>query len=277
MSSGADPQPGRGHHPDGVEETRLAGGTLSTVVRIGETVHRPAGSWTSTVHALLRHIRTRGFSLAPEPLGFDADGREVLSYLDGSTVGAALPWPEWVWREELLAEVGQATARYHEAVADFRPSGILPWHWGAAELKANEIVCHNDLAPYNVVVGGGRLRGIIDWDLVFPGTIRSELAFVAWQWVPLQDPSIASVFGWRDRHDLGRRLRILLDGYGLADRSGFIEDVILRIKQNRDVIVRRAREGVTAYIELERQGHVVGMNRAVAFLAEVGAGLQAAL
>ena len=128
-----------------------------------------------------------------------------------------------------------------------------------------------------MVVRDGRLGGIIDWDLIFPGTIRSELAFIAWQWVPLQDPYIARVFGWQDRHDLGRRLRILLDGYGLADRSGFIDDVIIRVKQNRDVIVRRAREGVAAYVELERQGHVAGMNRAMAFLSDEGARLQAEL
>jgi Ser/Thr protein kinase RdoA (MazF antagonist) len=262
---------------DDTRETPLAGGKLNAVVRIGETVHRPAGSWTPTVHALLRHVRARGFTLGPEPLGFDAQGREVLSYLDGSTVGATLPWPPWVWQEDLLAEVGRATARYHQAVADFRPAGEIPWHWGAAELQAHEVVCHNDLAPYNVVVRDGRLHGIIDWDLVFPGTIRSELAFVAWQWVPLQDPGIASMFGWHDRHDLGHRLRILLDGYGLADRAGFIDDVIVRVKQNRDVIVRRAREGVTAYVDLERQGHVAGMNRAVEFLSEEGAGLQAQL
>jgi hypothetical protein len=263
--------------PDDTPETPLAGGKLNAVVRIGGTVHRPVGSWTPTVHALLRHVRARGFTLGPEPMGFDAQGREVLSYLDGSTVGATLPWPPWAWQEDLLAEVGRATARYHQAVADFRPAGEIPWHWGAAELQANEVVCHNDLAPYNVVVRDGRLGGIIDWDLAFPGTIRSELAFVAWQWVPLQDPAIASMFGWHDRQDLGRRLRILLDGYGLVDRAGFIDDVILRVKQNRDVIVRRAREGVTAYIDLERQGHVAGMNRAVEFLSEEGADLQAQL
>lgn len=263
--------------PEGVQETPLAGGKLNAVARVGETVHRPTGSWTPTIHALLRHLRGRGFTLGPEPLGFDARGREVLSYLEGSTVGAAVPWPDWVWQEDLLAEVGRATARYHRAVADFRPTGVVPWHWGPAELQPHEVVCHNDLAPYNVVVRDGRLGGIIDWDLVFPGTIRSELAFVAWQWVPLQDPYIASMFGWLDRHHLGRRLRILLDGYGLADRSGFIDDVIVRVKQNRDVIVRRAREGVTAYVELERQGHVLGMNRAVAFLSDEGAALQAQL
>src|SRR5262249_24666120 len=117
MSSRADPQPEGGHPADRVQETPLAGGKLSAVVRIAETVHRPAGSWTPTVHALLTHIRARGFTLAPEPLGFDAEGREVLSYLDGSTVGASFPWPAWVWDDELLAEVGHTTARYHQAVA----------------------------------------------------------------------------------------------------------------------------------------------------------------
>jgi hypothetical protein len=271
MPSHADPSPER------VQETPLAGGKLNLVVRVGETVHRPTGPWTPTVHALLSHVRARGFALAPEPLGFDGQGREVLSYLDGTTVSATIPWPAWVWDEGLLAEVGRAAARYHEAVADFRPAGVVPWHWGASELQAGQIVCHNDLAPYNVVVRDGRLGGIIDWDLIFPGTIRSELAFVAWQWVPLQDPYIASAFGWTDRRDLGRRLRVLLDSYGLADRSGFIDEVIARVKQNRDVIVRRAREGVSAYVELERQGHVAGMNRAVAFLCDEGASLQAAL
>jgi hypothetical protein len=261
--------------PEG--ETPLAGGKLNLVVRIGDTVHRPTGSWTPVVHALLHHLRAQGFTMGPEPLGFDAQGREVLSYVAGSTVGATLPWPAWVWADDLLADVGRSAARYHEAVADFRPAGVIPWHWGDAELQAHEVVCHNDLAPYNVVVNDGRLGGIIDWDLIFPGTIRSELAFIAWQWVPLQDPYIAGAFGWHDQHGLGRRLRILLDGYGLADRSGFIDDVMARVKRNRDVIVRRAGEGVTAYVELERQGHVMGMNRAIEFLAEVGAGLQADL
>ncbi len=271
MPSRADPP------SDRVRETPLAGGKLNRVVRIGETVHRPTGSWTPMVHALLRYVRARGFTLGPEPLGFDAQGREVLSYLDGSTVSTAFPWPAWVWQEDLLGEVGRAAARYHAAVAGFRPAGLIPWHWGPAELQADQVVCHNDLGPYNVVVRDGRLRGIIDWDLIFPGTIRSELAFIAWQWVPLQDPYIASAFGWQDRDGLGRRLRILLDGYGLADRSGFIDDVVVRVKQNRDVIVRRAREGVTAYVELERLGHVAGMNRAVAFLSDEGASLQAEL
>jgi hypothetical protein len=256
-------------------ETPLPGGALNRVVRIHDTVHRPSGPWTPTVHALLGHLRTRGFTLGPEPFGFDEQGREVLSYVAGRTVGDALPWPDWVWDEDLLVQVGRAAARYHQAVSGFRPAGLVPWRWGPAELGPEQIVCHHDLAPYNVVVLNGRLEGIIDWDLIGPGTIRSELAFIAWQWVPLQHPMITGYFGWGTSPDRGWRLRLLLDSYGLPDRAGFIDDVITRVRLNRDVMRGKAAAGDAAYIRLEQAGHVTGMNMALEFLLAEGETLQA--
>ena len=105
-----------------------------------------------TIQLLLRHVRGRGFDLAPEPRGFDDEGREVVTYLPGTTVGWTLPWPDLIRDDDLLAQVGAATARYHRAVADFRPTGVVPWQSGPAPLGATELVCHHDLAPYNVVV-----------------------------------------------------------------------------------------------------------------------------
>jgi hypothetical protein len=261
----------------GDEETVLAGSRLNRVVKIGDTVRRPAGPWTPTVHALLRYVRERGFGIAPEPLGVDDDGREVLSYIPGSTVGDQFPWPGWVWDDALLIEVGRATARYHQAVADFRPVGEVAWQLGPAELQAQQIVCHHDIAPYNAVVAGGRLQGIIDWDLAGPGTATSDLAFVAWQWVPLQHPVIARMFGWNEVGSLGRRVRLLLDAYGLDRRDGFIDEVIVRMHVNRDVMLRKAAEGVEGYVALVQQGHVEGMNAAIGFLAEQRDVLQAQL
>jgi Phosphotransferase enzyme family len=251
-------------------EIPLLGGRLNRVVRVGDTVRRPGGPWTPTVQALLRHVREHGFDHAPEPLGWDDQGREVLSYLPGITVGPGPDWPEWVWDEGLLADVGRVTAAYHRASVEFRPEGIVAWESGPAGLGPEQIVCHHDLAPYNLVFEGGQVCGIIDWDLAGPGTVRSELAFVAWQWVPFHDPFVTRYFGWRTEPDRRRRLRILLDAYGLQDRDGFIEDVIARIQRNRDGILDRADRGVTAYVRLVQEGHIEGMNRALVFLAEEG-------
>jgi hypothetical protein len=255
-------------------EIPLTGGTLSSVVRIGDTVHRTTGPWTPVIHAVLRHVRDRGFDLAPEPLGFDSSGREILSFIPGTTVGWSLPWPNLIRSEALLEQVGEMTAHYHRSVIDFRPVGPVPWQAGPSALGASELVCHHDLGPYNVVVAGGRLTGVIDWDLAGPGSVLSDLAFVAWQWVPLHGLIVTRLQGWSEQPDRGRRLDLLLDAYGLEDRSGFIDGVIERIGYNRDVMMRKAAEGSQAYQRLIQQGHLVGMEEALTFLADNGARLQ---
>jgi hypothetical protein len=88
---------------------------------------------------------------------------------------------------------------------------------------------------------------------------------------------VTAMFGWTEPPDRAGRLRLLLDSYGLVDRTGFVDGVVARIELNRDTILRRAADGDPAFIRLEQEGHIWGMNQAIAFLAETGAGLQAAV
>ena len=234
------------------------------------------------MHDLLRHVRARGYDLAPEPLGRDGSGREVLRYVPGRTVGWSLPWPGWIRSDGMLEAVGAGVGAYHRAVADFRPSGAVPWNSGRAELGPDQIVCHNDLAPYNAVVGeDGTLAAFIDWDLAGPGTALSDLAFVAWQWVPLHGPFVTSLLGWAEAAaglaERARRLRLLLDAYGLEGRAGFVAAVEERVRYNKAVMVERAADGDVAYQALVDQGHVAGMDEALSYLADVAPALQARL
>src|SRR6266511_1885361 len=48
-----------------MEELLSGGNTSAEVVKIGSTVRRPTGPWTSRVHELLRHLESRGFEGAP--------------------------------------------------------------------------------------------------------------------------------------------------------------------------------------------------------------------
>ena len=236
--------------------------------RVGDSVRRVAGPWTPAVHDLLRHVRSRGFLLGPVPQGLDRAGREVLSYLPGETIGESMPWPDWVWEEDMLGQIGRIAADYHRAVEDFQPGEDAVWQWESSPVRPHQIVCHHDLAPYNVVVDRDRITGVIDWDLAGPGVPRSELAFIAWQWIPLQHPWVARMFGWRGEPDYTRRLNLLLDAYGLKERRGFLVDVIARIAYNRDHIQRRAEQGIDSYVRLVKGGHIAGMNMAIEFLAD---------
>ena len=131
-------------------EVRLDGGRAGGAVRVGDTVRRAAGPWTPAVHALLAHLADQKFAGSPRPLGTDRQGREMLTFLEGRTVGSSLPWPEWVHADATLAQVAWWLRRYHDAVADFVPPAGAVWRMGG-QWRPGLIIGHNDTAPYNAV------------------------------------------------------------------------------------------------------------------------------
>ena len=215
----------------------------------------------------------RGSASRPSLSATTTRAARFSKYVPGDTVGDAYPWPKWVWSEALLEQVGRATAEYHRAVADFRPPE--PVIWQIPPISDSPLVCHHDLAPYNVVTRDGELAAFIDWDLAGPGSIRSELAFVAWQWVPLWRPESLRGHGLENAPDTGRRLRLLLDGYGLEERSGFIDDVIRRVVLQYEGFVAQAAQGIPAFVEIVREGHVEDTMKTADYLRSVRSELQA--
>src|SRR6266542_1415865 len=64
-------------------EIPLSGGFVNDVARMRDTVHRPVAARGAFVHQLLGYLEERGWRGAPRFLGIDAQGREILTYLDG--------------------------------------------------------------------------------------------------------------------------------------------------------------------------------------------------
>lgn len=196
-----------------VEEQRLDGGFDGGAVLAGGTVRRVTGRWTSSVQALLAHLAERGFEGAPRPLGTDEQGREVVSYLPGRSTGAARPWPAWVHSDEALLQVADWLRRYHAAVADFVPPEGAVWREGG-QWRPGLVVAHNDAAPYNAVWDDRGLVGFVDWDMAGPVTVESDLAWMAFSWVPLHAPDVVAAEGFTAFGERRRRVRDLLDAYG---------------------------------------------------------------
>jgi len=89
-----------------VEEPLFGG----RVVKVGDTVRRPAGAWTPTIQALLAHLQAKGFP-APAPLGVDDRGREVVAYLPGRA--STHPWPAALLAPSGARQVGALLRAYH--------------------------------------------------------------------------------------------------------------------------------------------------------------------
>lgn len=230
------------------DEVPLGGGNMSRgVVRVGETVRRPAGPWTPAVHALLAHLHATGFRGAPLPLGIDEHGREVLTFIPGD--------PAWPGRFHLLNDDGRLrrAARlireFHDAVAGFRPPPDARWQV-LVPADGDEIIAHHDLAPWNLIMGG-RKWAFIDWDTAAPGTRLWDLAYAMHGFVQLSaDPA------WQ-RDDAGRRLRLIADAYGLSERQRL--DIIpllgRRAQAMHTFLAGHAAQGIQPWARLWQEGH----------------------
>jgi hypothetical protein len=251
---------------DGVTtEEPLDGGNVATVVRVGDTVRRPAGPWSEAVHELLRFLEDVGFAYAPRVLGFDEQGREVLTYIDGETVGSVHPWPTWAWADETLVETAHIMRDYHDAVMGFRPAGPRTWRFVTDRVGPDEVVCHNDIAPYNLVYRDGRVAGIIDWDLASPASQAWDVAFAAWAFGPVHTTAHSQHLG--APIDVGRRLKLLCDSYGLDDREGFLDLVSQRLHASITGIEGKAAAGEEPFRRLILAGHLARMREDAAWLA----------
>ena len=86
----------------------LPGGNTTGAVLIDGVVHKRASPWTPTVHAVLRHLEEAGVDGVPRALGFDDQGREMLTYLPGRDGRRPVPWP--AGRRRLDAHPGRPMA-----------------------------------------------------------------------------------------------------------------------------------------------------------------------
>lgn len=219
----------------------LVGGNVGGAVRIGHTVRRPTGTWSPAVHALLDHLAAAGLDSVPRVLGTDARGREVLTYLPGRSIEVE----EEVAGDEVLAGAMRWLRRFHDAVRDFTPPPGTRWRNGG-ELGAGQIVCHHDMAAYNWAVVDEQFAGIYDWDMAGPGTELDDLAFAAWNSVPL-----ALVV---PDEDVVRRLRLMVREYGAYTPVDVLDAVDARISSAAGKIAAGQRAGDPGMLNLARVG-----------------------
>jgi Phosphotransferase enzyme family len=250
-----------------VAEERLAGGHVGGAVRVGDTVRRTAGPWTPAVHALLGHLADKGFTAAPRALGFDGQGREVLTFLEGETTGTRRPRPAWVHAEDTLDQVACWMRGFHQAVADLVPQRGAVWR-GGGTLSPGLIIAHNDAASYNAAWHQGKLTGFFDWDFAGPATPQWDLALAAFSWVPLHTRRWVAAEGFTDFAARPGRLARFLGIYGWSGTTEeFLEVVEARVKAHADGIRERAAAGEEAFGRLLREGIPDALGQALAELA----------
>jgi hypothetical protein len=250
-----------------VAEERLEGGYADGAVRVGDTVRRLAGPWTPAVHALLAYLAEQGFTGAPRPLGFDAQGREILTFLEGETIGRRKPRPAWVYAEDTLIQVARWMRDFHEVVAGFVPPADAVWREDGT-WSPGLIIAHNDATTHNAAWHQGKLAGFFDWDFAGPAMPEWDLAMTAFTWVPLHVGYVIAAEGFTDFAARPRRLARFLRTYGWSGTTAdFLAVLEARMMAHADSIRDKAAAGDETFMLLLGQGVPEAIDQALADLA----------
>jgi hypothetical protein len=227
-----------------IEEPLVGGNASMGVVRVGDTVRRPAHPWSRSVDALLEHFERVDVKGAPRALGYDEQSRQVLTFVEGHVD----PDPSDLDLERVL-EVGNLIRRLHDAAVSFEPPSGAVWNVLIAP-NEESLICHHDLAPWNLVRTETHMT-FIDWDGAGPGSRLWDVAYAAHGFVPLSPRS-----GLSD-DAASQRLGVLVDGYGLEveGRLELIEMLGPRVRSMYEFLRESHANGVEPWSRLWGEGH----------------------
>ncbi len=177
------------------------------IVRIGDTVRRPAGETTFFAEALLLHLEAAGFRGAPRFLGRDELEREVLAFVAGEVA----PEHQRVDTKR-LESAAQLIRAFHDATA------------GSAVAGGQQVVCHGELGPHNTLFAGDRAVALIDFDTAYAGRRLDDLGHAVWFFVPIGHNGGPLA-------EQSRRLRLFCDAYGDVSPVAVLTALALRFER----------------------------------------------
>jgi Phosphotransferase enzyme family len=224
-------------------EHPLTGGNLThRVVRIDDTVRKPATAATPSIEAFLTHLNAAGFSAAPKTLGRDGLNRHVTEYIPGKLRSTLPPMTHLE-----LTRIGRLIREFHDISESFIPPGDAQWNV-AIPPDREDLIIHHDLAPWNLIQNGDRWV-FIDWDNSGPGSRLWDLAYAAIGFVPFESKGLPS----RDTP----RLRALVDGYAFnrEQREQLPQLIVSRARSMHALLVEGHRTGQQPWSRLYDEGH----------------------
>lgn len=260
-------------------EVCLVGGNDSEVVRVGSTVRRTSRPWSPAVRWFLEHLHAQGFDGAPRFLRVDERGRDVLTFMEGDV--GNYPLTAAMTSDVALQNSADLVRQFHLAQKlDVTEIAALPWRNQYDDPERWEVICHNDIAPYNLVYSDGVPSSMIDFDNAGPGPRVWDVAHAAYRLVPLSSDAHCQVFGWQTMPDRPRRLQMFIDRYGLltsGDKRELLDSVVTQLSQFRNSILERAALGDPGVATQVRENHAASYEADLNFIDQERANWQRAI
>lgn len=219
----------------------LTGGNMNSPILNNNLIYKESTEATKTIHKLLCYVRSRGINWVPESFGINTDCKHVLSYIEGVVPEKT---PDWIWHEKILKEVASKLRQWHDATVNFKYKKA---RWLLSNDEINEVICHNDFAPYNCVFKDNKFKGLIDFDVCSPGSRIWDIAYTSYRFIPLfpdkNEEKYYEVSPF-SKKVMMNRLKIFLDSYSCDEKEYLYDEkeVINKIGKRLKVLASWSKE-----------------------------------
>ncbi len=226
--------------PDPMHRAAEANARFHPVRFDSDVVTRPAGDATETIHNFLRHIRSKGLTYVPEPLGIEA-GVERLRFIDGDSGGQG-----WYHQhtDDGLRSAARLLRAIHDAGRDWSPPPRAVW--GSPPVDAEDVVfCHGDPGPWNFVWRGNEAIALIDWDYLYPAPRLEDVAYALRWFAPFRnDEHVLAWHHFPSVPDRRERARTFIESYGDLPHFDVVSAVVRIVQATSDDVLRLANQGI---------------------------------
>lgn len=244
------------------EET-LRGGNMTSVLKKHGNIHRERHPWSPSTQRLLLHLEAAGFHQAPKYLGIDVNGREILTFMEGECKHLYPFTNDTQILRQIITDLAELIRKFHDASASFTTSGRDIWMLSYQGNLPREVICHNDIAPYNVTFINGRPIHLIDFDTCCPAPRIWDIVYALYRFVPfsktIYDPEKAIFREYTTSKDADWRREIIplfFHAYQMSCPENLFEIMAERLRALADYIRSEAQKKNPVFEKMVQEKHL---------------------
>lgn len=236
---------------------------MSEVFYDGNNIHRDLKPYSKTIHRLLKHLENKKIKFVPYFLGVDYENKqEILTFINGNTIENYPDIDDIEHKIKNIKLIANMLKEYHDATLDFNHSEEDEWFLEYNGELDKEVICHNDIAPYNITFSKNKPIGIIDFDTACPAPRIWDIAYALYRFVPLSrkvyvpDRNIYREYS-KESDSEERKVLInkFIDSYGDYKVEDVLKNVILRLESLVKLFDRECQKGNPVFINMKNEGH----------------------
>ncbi|HZC26566.1 MAG TPA: phosphotransferase, partial [Actinopolymorphaceae bacterium] len=128
----------------------------------------------------------------------------------------------------------------------------------------DDIVCHGDFGPWNLVWQGDTPVGILDWDLAYPAPPRSDVVYALEYLAPFRgNAECVRSLGYPAPPDRPHRVAVFAEAYGLASTVDLVDDVIHTQIETYETVTAMAAEGLEPQATWVARGYLTVLHQRI--------------